>query len=144
LCRTGYLHWITFSCWSWKNQKWNYRQIHESDIEKTGKINRQNGNRIATMKNFILPGGHETVSFCHISRCVCRRAERLVVELDEKFSQNPLIIAFLNRLSDYLFVYGRYVSLKIKCRGNSLETKIIAKFFYQNLIFFRKNLLFIL
>jgi cob(I)alamin adenosyltransferase len=65
------------------------------------------------MKFFVLPGGHETVSFCHVARCVCRRAERRVCELDEHVSQNPLILAYLNRLSDYLFVYGRFVSMKL-------------------------------
>lgn len=64
------------------------------------------------MKFFVLPGGHETVSFCHVARCVCRRAERRVCELDEHVSQDPLILAYLNRLSDYLFVYGRFVSMK--------------------------------
>ncbi|MBK6951794.1 MAG: cob(I)yrinic acid a,c-diamide adenosyltransferase [Crocinitomicaceae bacterium] len=65
------------------------------------------------MKFFVLPGGHETVSFCHVARCVCRRAERRVCELDEHVPQNPLILAYLNRLSDYLFVYGRFVSMKL-------------------------------
>lgn len=65
------------------------------------------------MKFFVLPGGHETVSFCHVARCVCRRAERRVCELDEHVSQDPLILAYLNRLSDYLFVYGRFVSMKL-------------------------------
>lgn len=65
------------------------------------------------MKFFVLPGGHETVSFCHVARCVCRRAERRVCELDEHVTQNPLILAYLNRLSDYLFVYGRFVSMKL-------------------------------
>lgn len=66
------------------------------------------------MKSFILPGGHQTVSFCHIARCVCRRAERLVVELNAEVKQNPVIISYLNRLSDYLFVYSRYLTLKLK------------------------------
>ena len=65
------------------------------------------------MRFFVLPGGHETVSFCHITRCVCRRAEHLVTELNEESKLNPLIMAYLNRLSDYLFVYGRFVSAKL-------------------------------
>jgi cob(I)alamin adenosyltransferase len=63
------------------------------------------------MKHFILPGGHETVSFCHIARTVCRRAERLVVALE---SADPLVIKYLNRLSDYLFVLSRYLSKKLR------------------------------
>ena len=62
------------------------------------------------MTHFILPGGHQSVSFCHIARCVCRRAERLSVELnDEEKIQNDIII-YLNRLSDFLFVLARMLS----------------------------------
>ena len=62
------------------------------------------------LKNFILPGGHTTVSFCHIARCVCRRAERRVVALDVEATVEPVILQFLNRLSDYLFVLGRQLA----------------------------------
>ena len=61
------------------------------------------------MKNFILPGGHQTVSFIHIARCVCRRAERLAVALNGEGIVDILIIKYLNRLSDYLFVLARKV-----------------------------------
>ena len=63
------------------------------------------------MTNFILPGGHETVSFCHIARCVCRRTERLVVNLNEQEPIDELIISYLNRLSDYLFVLARKLTI---------------------------------
>lgn len=62
------------------------------------------------MTNFILPGGHQTVSFCHIARCVCRRAERLATHLNENEPLNKDILIFLNRLSDYLFVLARKLS----------------------------------
>ena len=62
------------------------------------------------MKSFILPGGHITVSTAHITRCVCRRAERLCVNMQEHdLFVEPLVIKYLNRLSDYLFVLARYV-----------------------------------
>lgn len=62
------------------------------------------------MKNFILPGGHVAVSTTHIARCVCRRAERLCVNMKEhKTFVDPLVIKYLNRLSDYLFVLARYI-----------------------------------
>ena len=62
------------------------------------------------MKNFILPGGHVAVSTIHIARCVCRRAERLCVNMKEhKTFVDPLVIKYLNRLSDYLFVLARYI-----------------------------------
>ena len=59
---------------------------------------------------FVLPGGHTTVSHCHIARCVCRRAERMVVQLSEHSKVDSLIVKYLNRLSDYLFVLSRYHS----------------------------------
>ena len=59
------------------------------------------------MTHFILPGGHQAVSFCHIARCVCRRAERLSVELNDEEIINNDIIKYLNRLSDYLFTLAR-------------------------------------
>jgi len=59
------------------------------------------------MTHFILPGGHQAVSFCHIARCVCRRAERLSVELNDQENINNDILIYLNRLSDFLFVLAR-------------------------------------
>jgi cob(I)alamin adenosyltransferase len=59
------------------------------------------------MTHFILPGGHQAVSFCHVARCVCRRAERLSVELNDQEAINNDILKYLNRLSDYLFVLAR-------------------------------------
>ncbi len=64
------------------------------------------------MKNFILPGGHFLSSYCHLSRCVCRRAERLIIELNDSLAVNPIIIKYLNRLSDYFFVLSRHVLLQ--------------------------------
>jgi len=67
------------------------------------------------LKTFILPGGHVHSSQAHIARCVCRRAERLVVALDEvEKNLDPILIQYLNRLSDFLFVTARYIS---KLRG---------------------------
>jgi cob(I)alamin adenosyltransferase len=62
------------------------------------------------MTHFILPGGHQAVSFCHVARCVCRRAERLSVELNDQEAINDAILKYLNRLSDYLFVMARMLS----------------------------------
>jgi cob(I)alamin adenosyltransferase len=66
------------------------------------------------MKNFILPGGHPSVSFTHIARCICRRAERQVISLAENEKVPPSIGIFLNRLSDYLFVLARMTALELK------------------------------
>lgn len=59
------------------------------------------------MTHFVLPGGHQTVSFCHIARCVCRRSERLATALNDTETIHPDILIYLNRLSDYLFVLAR-------------------------------------
>jgi cob(I)alamin adenosyltransferase len=59
------------------------------------------------LRSFILPGGHPVVSYCHIARTICRRAERLVIKLSEQYDVDEVIIRFLNRLSDYLFVLAR-------------------------------------
>ncbi|WP_297815073.1 cob(I)yrinic acid a,c-diamide adenosyltransferase [uncultured Polaribacter sp.] len=66
------------------------------------------------MTHFILPGGHTTVSYCHIARCVCRRAERLVVLLAEESSVEIELLSYMNRLSDYLFVLARKLTLDLK------------------------------
>ncbi|MEN9701307.1 MAG: hypothetical protein RIR55_622 [Bacteroidota bacterium] len=65
---------------------------------------------LAPMKSFILPGGHQAISTAHIARCVCRRAERWCVNLqEENLFVEPMVIQYLNRLSDYLFVVARYI-----------------------------------
>lgn len=66
------------------------------------------------MTHFILPGGHQVVSFCHVARCVCRRAERLCVELNDEEAINSDILKYLNRLSDYLFVLARMLSKQLQ------------------------------
>src|SRR5678815_730946 len=75
----------------------------EEEIDTMSKV-------LPEMKNFILPGGHATVSHVHIARCVCRRAERCCVRLNEQATEDLLILKYLNRLSDYLFVLARYAS----------------------------------
>jgi cob(I)alamin adenosyltransferase len=65
------------------------------------------------LRNFILPGGNALVSYCHITRCVCRRAERAVLRLKETEEISEIVIRFLNRLSDYLFVLSRKISIEL-------------------------------
>jgi cob(I)alamin adenosyltransferase len=66
---------------------------------------------LPAMTHFILPGGHTTVSYCHIARCVCRRAERISVQLSNEETINEHVLTYLNRLSDYLFVLARKLSI---------------------------------
>jgi cob(I)alamin adenosyltransferase len=70
------------------------------------------------LKHFVLPGGNTIVSYCHIARCICRRAERLTVQLAaESFVDNQVTI-YLNRLSDYLFVLGRKLTFDMNSEEN--------------------------
>ena len=66
------------------------------------------------LKNFIIPGGNKLVSFTHLARCVCRRAEVNITELNEKEDLNREILLFINRLSDYLFTLARFFSKTLK------------------------------
>jgi cob(I)alamin adenosyltransferase len=68
---------------------------------------------LPSLKNFVLPGGNILVSYCHIARCVCRRAERAVLRLKEAEESPEIVNKFLNRLSDYLFVLSRKISLEL-------------------------------
>ena len=70
--------------------------------------------QLPQMKNFVLPGGHQTVSYCHVTRCVCRRAERRVIHLAENEPVDELVIKYLNRLSDYLFMLARKLTQDLK------------------------------
>lgn len=78
-----------------------------SDVEALEKWMDEMESQLPEMKHFILPGGHPTVSFCHVTRCICRRAERIIVDLDQHEFVADLVIVYVNRLSDYLFVLGR-------------------------------------
>ena len=84
--------------------------ILETDIEFLETEIDTMENSLPPMTHFVLPGGHTTVSYCHIARCVCRRAERLAVHLNDIEPTDELVIKYLNRLSDYLFVLARKLS----------------------------------
>lgn len=78
--------------------------VLEKEIDKMNEL-------LPPMKFFILPGGHIAVSSTHIARCVCRRAERCCVNMQEQeIFVDPLVIKYLNRLSDYLFVLARFMA----------------------------------
>ena len=78
---------------------------------------------LPVMTNFIIPGGHVTISTCHISRSVCRRAERICVKFSKENELNGNILIYLNRLSDYLFILSR----KIRQDTNTQEIKWVNK-----------------
>ena len=83
--------------------------IEETSVTRLEKSIDEMDQQLPPMKHFILPGGHPAVSACHIARCVCRRAERQVVRLSQHEKVDPIIVVYLNRLSDWLFVLARTV-----------------------------------
>lgn len=95
-------------------QRLNISKISSKDITLLENEMDDMNSTLPEMTNFILPGGHQTVSFCHIARSVCRRAERLVVALNEIEPIHPETLTYLNRLSDYLFVLARKLSNDLK------------------------------
>lgn len=85
-------------------------EVHEGQVERLENAMDTMNEELPDMRFFVLPGGHQAISTCHIARCVCRRAERLCVAMNESVSVNPIILKYLNRLSDYLFVLSRYLT----------------------------------
>ena len=88
--------------------------LHEEDVLLLEKeIDAMNA-ELPEMRSFILPGGHVAVSTAHVVRCVCRRAERNCVHLQEESGHvDELVIKYLNRLSDYLFILARFIGMKL-------------------------------
>ncbi len=95
-------------------ERLNIPKITSEDIERLEKEIDTMNEALTPMTHFVLPGGHQTVSFCHIARCVCRRAERLTVALNNIETIDELAIMYLNRLSDYLFVLARKLTHDLK------------------------------
>jgi len=91
-------------------ERLNIPKISTKDIELLETEMDAMNETLPQMTHFVLPGGHQTVSFCHIARCVCRRAERLASALNEAEPFQPETLTYLNRLSDYLFVLARKLS----------------------------------
>ncbi|RKN80097.1 cob(I)yrinic acid a,c-diamide adenosyltransferase [Ulvibacterium marinum] len=91
-------------------ERLNIPKIGSADIVTLEKEMDKMEETLPPMTHFILPGGHTTVSYCHIARTICRRAERLAVQLYEKEPFDDHVLSYLNRLSDYLFVLARKLS----------------------------------
>ena len=106
-----------------KGTKMKLPGLHEANIECLESWIDKMDADLPPMKTFVLPGGHVTVSTCHIARTVCRRAERLIVELSNQVEVAAIIVAYFNRLSDYFFTLSRKLSLDL----NAEETPWIPK-----------------
>lgn len=101
----------------------NIPKISEADIKLLEDSMDSMNTSLPDMTHFVLPGGHQTVSFCHIARTVCRRAERLATHLNSLEPFQPETLKYINRLSDYLFVLARKLSSDLQAE----EIKWIPK-----------------
>jgi len=88
--------------------------VFEEDIVALEKAIDVINDQVPEMKSFVLPGGHVFVSYCHIARCVCRRAERSVLRLAENEKVDEIHAKYLNRLFDYLFMLSRWLTMELK------------------------------
>ena len=98
--------------------------IREGDIKVLEEEIDRMEQRLPELRAFILPGGHTAVSFCHLARTVCRRAERKVIALREHSKVEDLIVIYLNRLSDYLFVLGRIMAKELNAEEITWKPRI--------------------
>ncbi|MEN1784857.1 MAG: cob(I)yrinic acid a,c-diamide adenosyltransferase [Bacteroidota bacterium] len=105
-----------------KDHRLKISRIEEADLHFLEQAMDAMNENLPPMTNFILPGGHTTVSYCHVARTICRRAERMIVHLHEHEPVPETVLAFINRLSDYLFVLGRALTKDL----NAEETKWIS------------------
>jgi cob(I)alamin adenosyltransferase len=96
------------------NTKVKIPALTDADVEKLEAEIDAMDSALPSMRSFILPGGHQSVSFCHISRTVCRRAERLIIALNDTEPVDPIVIKYINRLSDYLFVLARKMGAELR------------------------------
>jgi len=92
------------------NTKVKTPSLSEEDVQILEKEIDTMDAALPPMRFFVLPGGHQSVSYCHVARTVCRRAERFAIALNDVEQVEPLVIKYLNRLSDYLFVLSRKMS----------------------------------
>ena len=100
----------SLACDPEKEPKLSLPDLHEQDVVFLEKEMDRMNESLQPMRSFILPGGNTAVSFAHVARCVCRRAERICVSMkDENMEVEELVTKYLNRLSDYLFVTARYI-----------------------------------
>ena len=98
--------------------------LHMTDVELLEQEMDSMNEKLPELRHFILPGGNNTISFCHIARCICRRAERITVHLAEESPVDEKVNIYLNRLSDYLFVLARKIANEHKIPENQWIPRI--------------------
>lgn len=92
---------------------WNLQRITEEDVEYLEQIADELSEELPLLKNFVIPGGTKAAAFLHVSRTVCRRAERRIINYSNAGPVNEELIRYINRLSDLLFVMARYENLEV-------------------------------
>jgi cob(I)alamin adenosyltransferase len=107
-----------------ENCKVKIPELFSTDIEFLEKEIDAMEKNLEPLKSFILPGGHTTVSYCHIARNVCRRAERYSLKVKTQFKNSEKVIQYLNRLSDFLFVLSRKLSVDLKANEIAWKPRI--------------------
>ena len=98
--------------------------LHEEDITLLEQEIDKYTAEVPPLRAFVLPGGHQSVSFCHVARCVCRRAERLAISLQQVSEVDNLIIKYLNRLSDYLFALCRKMTQELNAEEITWKPRV--------------------
>lgn len=98
--------------------------LYEKDVNALETLIDKINSLVPEMKSFVLPGGHPHVSYCHIARCVCRRAERAVLRVSEHEKVDDIIQVYLNRLSDYLFMLSRWLVQTLQVEEKPWKPKI--------------------
>ncbi|OCX53532.1 ATP:cob(I)alamin adenosyltransferase [Mucilaginibacter sp. PPCGB 2223] len=107
-----------------EKSKMKIPDLHNADIELLEQEMDRMDSELPPLRHFILPGGSNAISFCHLARCVCRRAERLVVHLAEESFVEEKVIIYLNRLSDYLFILARKIGSEHKIAENEWIARV--------------------
>ncbi|TXC75589.1 cob(I)yrinic acid a,c-diamide adenosyltransferase [Luteibaculum oceani] len=106
-----------------EDSKMKLPDISETDITNLENWIDKMEEELEPMRNFVLPGGHPTLSYCHVCRTICRRVERAAVTLAHEESINKLILSYINRLSDYFFMLGRFMAKKLNVEETPWQPK---------------------
>lgn len=115
----------SLACDPEKEPKMKIPDFREADIALLEKEMDKMNETLPAMKFFVLPGGHVSVSTIHIARCVCRRCERLCVNMQQHdMFVEPLVIKYINRLSYYLFVLARYTGHQLAVKETAWKPRV--------------------
>ncbi|AHJ98755.1 cob(I)yrinic acid a,c-diamide adenosyltransferase [Hymenobacter swuensis] len=107
-----------------EKSKMKIPDLHAEDIALLEQEMDRMNDGLPELRVFILPGGHQSVSFAHLARCVCRRTERLAIQLQEDSFVAELVIMYLNRLSDFLFVLSRQMAHELNAEEVKWEPRM--------------------